>query len=92
MASVAGYRGLPTSAYYGATKAALINLTEALHFDLRRSGVKLQLIDPGFVKTPLTDKNQFKMPFLVSAETAAERSPRVSGATASRSRSRPCSR
>lgn len=73
MASVAGYRGLPTSAYYGATKAALINLTECLKFDLDRYGVMLQLIDPGFVKTPLTDKNEFKMPFLIPAEEAAQR-------------------
>lgn len=73
VSSVAGYRGLPTSAYYGATKAALINLAEALKFDLDRHGVTTQLVDPGFVKTPLTDKNQFTMPFLVSPEEAARR-------------------
>ena len=73
VASVAGYRGLPTSAYYGASKAAQINLAEALKFDLDRHGIKLQLVNPGFVKTPLTDKNDFPMPFLMDVDEAAER-------------------
>lgn len=73
VASVAGYRGLPTSSYYGATKAAQINIAEALKFDLDRYGIKLQLVDPGFVKTPLTDKNEFSMPFLIDVERAAAR-------------------
>ena len=73
VASVAGYRGLPTSSYYGASKAAQINLAEALKFDLDRLGIKLQLVNPGFVRTPLTDKNDFPMPFLMEVEDAAER-------------------
>ena len=59
VASVAGYRGLPTAAAYGASKAALINMCEALKPDLDRHGVRLTLINPGFVKTPLTDRNNF---------------------------------
>jgi len=73
MASVAGYRGLPTAAAYGASKAALINLCEALHLDLHETAVKLQVINPGFVRTPLTDKNNFKMPALMEPDKAAER-------------------
>lgn len=73
MASVAGYRGLPTSAVYGASKAALIHLCEALRLDLDRTDIKLQVINPGFVRTPLTDKNSFEMPALVEPNDAAER-------------------
>lgn len=76
VASVAGYRGLPTSAYYGASKAAQINLAEALKLELDRHGIKLQLVNPGFVKTPLTDKNDFPMPFLMDVDVAAERMAR----------------
>lgn len=71
VASVAGYGGLPTAAGYGATKAALINYTEAMKFDLDAWGVKTQLVCPGFVKTPLTDRNEFAMPFLMEVEDAA---------------------
>lgn len=72
VSSVAGYGGLPTASAYGATKAALINMTEALKPDCDRYGVKLQLVCPGFVRTPLTDKNPFPMPFLMEPEDAAE--------------------
>ncbi|MEP7084011.1 MAG: SDR family NAD(P)-dependent oxidoreductase [Betaproteobacteria bacterium] len=71
VASVAGYRGLPKALIYGASKAAVINFTESLYFDLEPKGIGVYLISPGFVKTPLTDGNEFKMPALISAEEAA---------------------
>lgn len=71
VASVAGYRGLPSAAAYGCTKAGLINMAEALKPELDALGINLSLINPGFVKTPLTDKNDFFMPDLISAEAAA---------------------
>jgi len=72
VASVAGYRGLPNAAAYGPTKAALINLCETLHTELTNSGVLLRVINPGFVKTRLTDKNDFAMPYLLTPEEAAD--------------------
>jgi NAD(P)-dependent dehydrogenase (short-subunit alcohol dehydrogenase family) len=72
-ASIAGYGGLPKSAAYGATKAALINMCEALKFDCDNLGLTLQLVNPGFVETPLTGKNDFPMPFLMKNEDAARR-------------------
>ncbi len=73
VASVAGYIGLPLSLAYGPTKAALINLCEALRIELMGSGVSIQLVNPGFVKTPLTAQNKFQMPFLLDADDAAKR-------------------
>ncbi len=71
VASLAGYVGLPLAGAYGMTKAGLINLAEALEPELRAEGVTLQVVNPGFVKTPLTDRNPFHMPFLMDVEAAA---------------------
>ena len=71
VASLAGYRGLPRAAAYGASKAAMINFLESLRFHTALSNVQVTIINPGFVKTPLTDKNDFHMPFLVAPERAA---------------------
>lgn len=73
MASTAGYGPLPTSAAYGATKAALINMAGSLKFDLDLYGVHIGVINPGFVDTPATRKNPFAMPFLISVEEAGKR-------------------
>lgn len=73
VSSIAGYRGLPTAAAYGATKAALINMCEALKPELDAVGVRITVINPGFVRTPLTDKNTFDMPFLMEVDAAADR-------------------
>jgi short-subunit dehydrogenase len=72
IASVAGLVGLPGGGFYGATKAALNNLCQALYPELGREGVRLRVINPGFVDTPLTKKNDFPMPFLVSSDEAAD--------------------
>ena len=72
VSSVAGYRGLPQSLAYGPTKAALINLAETLHVDLKDSNISVSLICPGFVETPLTAQNKFAMPGLIKPEKAAE--------------------
>ena len=72
MGSVAGYRGLPKSAAYGPTKAAIQNLAESLYFDLNPKGIKLQLINPGFVETEATAVNNFVMPDLISSDVAAD--------------------
>ncbi|MCB5195219.1 SDR family NAD(P)-dependent oxidoreductase [Deefgea salmonis] len=71
IASVAGYMGLPNASVYGPTKAALINLAEILYGDLHPKGLNVYLINPGFVKTHLTDKNDFTMPALQTPEQAA---------------------
>lgn len=73
ISSVAGYRGLPKAAAYGATKAALINLAESLHPELEAKGVTLSIVNPGFVDTPMTAVNDFPMPFIMPVDEAAER-------------------
>jgi len=73
VSSVAGYQGLPNASAYGSSKAALINMCEALQPELAAAGIKLQLVNPGFVRTPLTDLNEFPMPFLMEVEDAATR-------------------
>ncbi|MFL2889736.1 MAG: SDR family NAD(P)-dependent oxidoreductase [Pelagibacteraceae bacterium] len=73
VSSIAAYRGLPNSSGYGPSKAALTNLTESLYFDFKKHNVRISLISPGFIKTPLTDKNEFSMPFIKSPEFAANK-------------------
>ena len=73
VSSIAGYRGLPNTTGYGPSKSALISLAESLYFDFERYNVRVCLVSPGFIKTPMTDKNEFKMPFLKTAEFAADK-------------------
>jgi len=73
VSSVAGYRGLPKSLVYGPTKAAVINLAETLYLDLQPKGIGVCVVNPGFVRTPMTAQNDFRMPALIEpAEAAGE--------------------
>ncbi len=72
VSSVAGYRGLPAAGAYCASKSALSSFAESLFFDLKRFNVRVSLVNPGFIKTPMTDQNNFPMPMIKSAEFAAE--------------------
>ena len=72
ISSVAGYRGLPAAGAYCASKAALTSYAESLNFDMQMKKVKVSLISPGFIKTPMTDQNDFPMPMIRSPEFAAE--------------------
>ena len=69
--SLTGFRGLPGSIGYTASKAATMSLAECMYADLRKTGVKVQVVNPGFIKTQLTDKNDFKMPFIMEPDDAA---------------------
>jgi NADP-dependent 3-hydroxy acid dehydrogenase YdfG len=70
--SLTGFRGLPGSIGYTASKTATMSLAECMYADLRKTGVQVQVVNPGFIKTQLTDKNDFKMPFLMEPEDAAQ--------------------
>ena len=72
VSSVAGYRGLPAAGAYCASKSALSSFAESLHFEMQRNNVRVSLISPGFIKTPMTDNNEFPMPMIKSPEFAAE--------------------
>ena len=71
ISSVAGYRGLPAAGAYCASKAALTSFAESLNFDMQMKNVRVSLVSPGFIKTPMTDQNEFPMPMIKTPEFAA---------------------
>ena len=73
VSSVAAYRGLPAASGYCASKSALTSLAESLYFDFKRYGIRVSVISPGFIKTPMTDKNKYSMPMIKSPEFAAKK-------------------
>ncbi|GIR46787.1 MAG: oxidoreductase [Alphaproteobacteria bacterium] len=72
MSSVAGYRGLPYAAAYCSSKSAITTFAESIYNQCKNLGIAIRVINPGFVKTPLTDKNKFKMPMIIPAKKAAD--------------------
>ena len=72
VSSLSAYRGLPYASAYGASKAALSNICESLKPELDNLSIGLSLVHPGFVRTPLTSKNDFHMPFIIDSEVAAK--------------------
>lgn len=77
IASVAGFRGLPGSGAYSASKAAAISYLESLRVEMHGSGVKVVTLCPGYIKTPMTEVNNYPMPFILEADEAAKRMARV---------------
>lgn len=73
VASVSGYTGLPAASAYGASKAAINNMAESLKFDFDKINIRIQVVNPGFIDTPLTEKNDFEMPFLMPVDKAVDR-------------------
>ena len=71
ISSPAGYKGLPNAGIYGVTKSALTFLSESLYLELKKYKIKVQVVHPGFIKTPMTEKNNFPMPFLMGSDKAA---------------------
>ncbi len=73
VASVSGYTGLPAASAYGSCKAALNNMAESLKFDFDKMNIRIQIVNPGFIDTPLTGKNEYDMPFLMPVDKAVDR-------------------
>jgi short-subunit dehydrogenase len=71
--SLGGFRGLPGAIGYAASKAGVMSLAESMYYDLRKTGVDVQLVNAGYIRTRLSDKNTIPMPFIMEPEAAADR-------------------